>query len=245
LSAPLLIENLPPAKLFRRGECIHCHQVNEIRRADLKARDAWGPESRWVWPLPENVGLVLEVDRGNHVRAVAPDSPAARAGLRAGDVLREVNGIAVASQADARHGLHRAPAAGRVAVTWEREGKVQRGDLELQSGWRKTNLTWRPSLLNVLPSLTVYGEDLTAAQKKALGLREKQLAFRQQGPVHKEARLAGVQVGDVIVGLNDLRLEMTMEEFLGYVRQNYLVGDRVMLNVLRNGKRLALPMTLR
>ena len=45
--------------------------------------------------------------------------------------------------------------------------------LELPDGWRKTNLTWRPSLLDVLPSLTVYGEDLSAEEKKALGLSAK------------------------------------------------------------------------
>ena len=30
-----------------------------------------------------------------------------------------------------------------------------------------------------------------------------------------------------------------------YVRREYLVGDRVTINVLRDGKRLSLPLTLR
>jgi len=33
---------------------------------------------------------------------------------------------------------------------------------------------------------------------------------------------------------------MTAEQFLGYVRQNYLVNDRLTLNVLRDGKKVDL-----
>jgi hypothetical protein len=38
---------------------------------------------------------------------------------------------------------------------------------------------------------------------------------------------------------------MSMEQFLGHVRRSYLVGDRVTLNIIRDGKRLDLPMKLR
>ena len=116
--------------------------------------------------------------------------------------------------------------------------------LELAEGWRKTNLTWRPSLLDILPSLPLYGEDLNAAEKKALGLSPKRLACRQDKTVHRDARAAGVEGGDIILGFDHQPLDMTMADFLGYVRRNYLVGDRVTLNVLRAGKRLDLPLTL-
>ena len=118
-------------------------------------------------------------------------------------------------------------------------------ELSLAPGWRKTNLTWRPSLLDILPSLPLFGDDLTAQEKKALGLPEKRLAFRQDKPVHSSLKAAGVQPDDIVIGLNQQPLEMTLEEFLAYVRRNYLVGDAVTLNVVRNGKRLDLPMTLR
>jgi hypothetical protein len=38
---------------------------------------------------------------------------------------------------------------------------------------------------------------------------------------------------------------MTLAQFLAHVRRNYLVGDRVTINALRDGKRVGLPMTLR
>jgi S1-C subfamily serine protease len=38
---------------------------------------------------------------------------------------------------------------------------------------------------------------------------------------------------------------MEAYDFVGYVRENYLAGDRVLIDVLRDGQRLQLPMTLR
>lgn len=242
---PVLAEQFPSAKGLERGGCIHCHQVNEMRRADRKASGEWRREELWVYPLPENVGFTLEVDRGDRVRSVQPGSPADRAGLRAGDLLMRLNGLPVASFADAQYALHRAPARGKIEASWRRGGAEMKGSLELADGWRKTNLTWRPSLLDLLPALTVYGEELTAAEKKRLGLGPKRLAFRQQTPVHRDAKAVGVREGDVILGIDGRELELTLAEFLGYVRRNHLVGDRITLNVLRDGKRIDLPMTLR
>ena len=229
---PLLAEECPAAREQPKKACIHCHQVNEFRRAQRQAAGVWKREELWVYPLPENVGLVLEVDRGDHVRSVAPGSAAAKIGMRAGDVVRSVNGVSVASQADFRYGLHRAPWKGKAALAWSRLGKELSGQLELAEGWKKTNITWRPSLLDVLPALTVYGDDLTPAEKKAQGLAPNRLAFRQDKNVHSLAKAAGVRAGDVIVGIDGKVLEMTMKQFLGHVRGNYLVGDRITLEVM-------------
>jgi hypothetical protein len=241
----LLAENYPAARRLGNGGCIHCHQVNEFRREARKAAGEWRREDLWAYPLPENAGLTLDVDRGDRVRLVRPESPAARTGLRPGDTLKRLNGLPVASFADVQYALHRAPAKGQVAVRWLRDGKEMAGQLGLAEGWKKTNLTWRPSLLDILPSLTVYGTELTAAEKKQLGLSANRLAFRQDSTVHRAAKAAGVRAGDVIVGIDGQVMEMTLPEFLAYVRRNHLVGDRITLNVLRAGKRVDLPMTLR
>jgi S1-C subfamily serine protease len=226
---------------MRKGDCIHCHQINEFRRHDAKTAGTFRREDLWVYPLPENLGLVLDTDQGNKVRSVAAGTPAQQAGLRAGDILQRVNGVPTASFADVQYGLHRAPPQGKMPLTWLRDGKPATAELPLAAGWRKTNWTWRPSMLDALPSLSVYGEDLTAAEKKALGLSEKRLAFRQDAKVGSGARKAGVRAGDVIIGIDGQALEMTMLEFLAHVRRNYLVKDRITLNVLRDGKRIDLP----
>ena len=245
LAAPTYVENYPSVRKVVRNGCIHCHQVKEIRRQEDKDAGTWKRESVWVYPLPENVGISLDPDRGNLVRAVLADSPAERAGLAAGDTIQVLNGRTVFSFADLQYALHYAPIEGEVAISWTRAGQARSAHLQLAPDWRKTNLTWRPSMLDLLPSLTVFGYDMTAKEKESLGLGEKQLAFRQVAPVHSEAQAIGVREGDIILGVDNLKMEMNVAKFLGYVRQNYLVGDRVTLNVLRDGKRVDLPTKLR
>jgi serine protease Do len=240
---PLYIERVPRALNFRG--CIHCHQTKEIRRDDLIAASKWKREDVWVYPLPENIGLSLDKDKGNLVRKVAGSSLAVRAGIRTGDTLQRINGYTINSFADAQYALHKAPAKGNISVSWLHEGEAMTADLPLADGWRKTNLTWRPSLLDLLPSLTLFGPDLSVKEKKVLGLTDKHLAFRQERPVHSEARAMGVEENDIIIGIDNQRLDMTMREFLSYVRRNYLVGDRATLNIIRNGKRMELPIKLK
>jgi S1-C subfamily serine protease len=184
------------------------------------------------------------VDRGNVVREVTPDSPAAKAGLQTGDQLRTLNRVPVHSFGDALFALDSAPAKGQVEVVWARGDKTQSAKLELAEGWRKTDITWRPSQQDRIPALKLYGDDLTADEKKALGLKPEQLAFRQQKEVSSHAAKAGFKPGDVIVGVDDLEPEMSMAAFLSLVRRTYLVGDQVNVHIFRDGKRLKVPMKL-
>jgi predicted metalloprotease with PDZ domain len=232
------------ANLRRFNRCLHCHQVKQVLHRELQRRGQWTNDLAWRYPLPENVGMELEVDRGNVVKAVRPKSPAAQAGLRTGDVLQALNEVPIHSFGDAQFALDIARKADSIPVVWQRGDKVLREKLSLPAGWRKTDITWRPSLQHLVCSTRLYGDDLTAAEKQALGLPPRRLAFRQKNPLSAQARAAGIRVGDVILGVDDGRLEMDVAGFLHYVPAHYLVGDKVTVNLLRDGKRLNLIMTL-
>jgi serine protease Do len=180
------------------------------------------------------------------VKRVEPGSAAARAGLKEGDAVRLLRGVPVHSLADAQFALDRAPPKGTIPVTFERAGKSQTATLALAEGWRKTDITWRRSLRRFVPVLPLYGAELTAAEKKALGLDPKHLAFRQRDPVNPRAEAAGVLPGDVILGIGGKGIAgRESADLREYVSREYLVGDRVEVDVLRGGKRLSLPFTLR
>jgi hypothetical protein len=240
---PELAEDYAAAKSHRG--CVHCHNVNEFRRADAKAAGTWDRGSIWVYPLPENVGITLDIDVGNRIKAVAKGSPAERMGIKPGDSVSKLNGYSVASFGDASYALHKAPTKGSIPVTWTRDAKEQSGTLEVAAGWRKTNLTWRPSMLDILPAVPFSGDELTAAEKKALGLAEKRAAIRQYDEVHKLLKDAGVKGGDVVIGFDGSAIDGGISELLGFVRRNYLVGDDVTVNLIRDGKRLDLKMQLK
>lgn len=242
---PIFVEQFPAAKARKRQECIHCHQVNEFRRAEMKAAGTWSRDELWVYPLPENVGIALEVDRGDAVKSVAANSAAAKVGIKAGDTISKLNGYTVASFADAQYALHKAPKSGAVPIEWKRENESMRGNLEVADGWRKTNITWRASLLDILPSLPVSAEDIDAEEKKKLGIPESRAAFKQDKFVHSTLKAVGLKAGDVIVGLDGKGIDGTMDDFLGFVRREHLVGDTVTLDVLREGKAVEIRLTLK
>ena len=114
--------------------------------------------------------------------------------------------------------------------------------MAVADGWRKTNVTWRPSMLDLLPSVPFSGDDLGAGERAKLGLGAKRAAFRQEAPVHRTLREAGVEAGDVVIGFDGSTIDGTFGDLLGHVRRNYLVGDTLTVNVLRGGRRVDLKL---
>lgn len=240
---PLYVEKLPVARNVRG--CIHCHQAKELMRAQAKEDGTWKRDNVYTYPLPENVGITLDVNTCNLVSKVKPASAAATAGIQPGDVLLTLNDRPVYSFADAQYALHKSPLQGSINVAWKRGQQTSSGTLTLADGWKWTNLTWRPSMLDMLPSLTMYGDDLSSKEKMALGLDEKRLAFRQEDPAPPSVQAMGIRTGDIIIGVENRLLELTVDQFLGYVRQNYLVGEDITFNVVRGGKKMDVRATLK
>src|SRR5262245_49204828 len=131
----------------RKQSCLHCHQVNDILRQPAVAAKTFDKRRDFdVWPLPENVGLVLDRDHGLLVTNVVAGIAADKAGLKAGDVLGAAGGRRCFSQTDFRGVLHRGPGgAGEMEVWWTRGEEAMSGKLAVVEGWRKTILDWRMS----------------------------------------------------------------------------------------------------
>jgi hypothetical protein len=139
-----------PSDLFAvKGKCLHCHHVWEgLRKRARDIGEAPG-ELYFVYPLPENIGLQLDVTAGNQVAAVIPDSAAHKAGLRLGDFLETMEKTRVSSQGDVMWALHNAPSEGTLQVQFARAGQSRTVALHLSAGWKRTDLSWRRSIKNL------------------------------------------------------------------------------------------------
>jgi Do/DeqQ family serine protease len=78
-----------------------------------------------------NIGLSVAEDQGVLVARVMPDSPAAKAGLRAGDVIHKINGQTVTDSAIVQNLVEQSQVGGNVQV-------------ELRRGGQTLNLTVQP-----------------------------------------------------------------------------------------------------
>ena len=239
---PFLIRDVAPPRGL--GRCIHCHQVKEVVYKDLDRRGKWNTDLAFRYPVPENLGLTLDVARSHIVADVAADSPAETAGIKAGDQLLDVNQVPIHSEADVRFALDRAPKRGSLEVTWQRDGVQRTRKLNLPDRWKRTDISWRPSLQKFVATCRIYGKDLKESERAELGLSKTQLAFRQKSNVPAAAKKAGIREGDVILGFNDTELDMTAYDFLLHVRSSYLKGETVKVNVIRSGRKLRLTMNL-
>jgi len=241
---PMLAEDYPAAQKRPDNACIHCHHVYEFRRDYLQREGHWSLDEVWVYPQPENLGLTLDVDRGDRIVRVEPKSVAAKLGVKPVDALRSIDDVAITSVADVQYALHKAPKKGELAVIWQSGAHHLKGTIPLVENWRRTDVSWRWSLKSLSPSPSVIGDDLNLDERKKLGLEPQQLAYRQMNFLTPTARHAGLQANDVIVGIDDRSMNMTARQFETHIRLHYRVGQEITLNVLRGKERVKVRLKL-
>lgn len=241
---PFTVEDYPATAKLGPKACIHCHHVWEFRRESLQSNKQWTKDEVWAYPPPENLGLSLAGSRQNYIAAVDATMPVAKAGMRLGDVLLSVQGQPVASFADVQYALHKSPASVPLTLEWLSDGQPRQAKLKMPKGWRQTDVSWRHSLQSLKPASGLHGSDLSATEKKTLGLSPVLLAFRQGNFLTPQARQAGILVNDLILGIDGKQWAMTVRQLDAHVRLTYQPGDVVTVHLLRDGKRLDLPMKL-
>ncbi|WP_149194963.1 Do family serine endopeptidase [Luteimonas suaedae] len=184
--------------------------------------------------LPDTLGALVNV--------VVPGSPAEKAGIEVGDVIREVDGITITQPSDLPPIVGNKAPGTRVKVTVFREGR-NRGftvtlaelDESLLAGGPVRGApggTPRPTDSTSSNPLGLVAQDLTAAQRRQLGLEEDE-GVRIVGVEGLAARQAGIQPGDVVlrVGRTPVGSASALDRQLRDVKP----GQTVMLLVSRNG----------
>jgi serine protease Do len=181
--------------------------------------------------------LKLPAERGVVLGKIVPDSPAAKAGLKEGDVVSEINGQRVEGTEQFRRMVREIPAGRSVQFTVWRDGRAQSipvtlGKAELRHSTRTFVAPAAPGNFSFLmpdtPDMGAIVEDgpWVASSRTRLGIDAENLdgefgnyfgAPEGEGILVRgvfadtPAAKAGLKVGDVITSVNDERVRSVGE----------------------------------
>lgn len=226
-----------------RAKCIHCHTTREAEIWTLRSGGQPIPDSLlWAYPMPDAVGLALDLKERATVKAVVPGSPAEKGGFKAGDSIRKLQQQPILSVADVQWVLQNAKAPCTLEAEVERGGATEKATLSLTADWRrKDDWTWRVQvwpirhrLLGVSPFEIVEGP----------GLNLKITKFPPDFVKEKNKDGAKVfQKDDVIVGVDGRPGIETESQLLAYLMQKK-AGSTAEFSILRGGKPQKVMLTL-
>jgi hypothetical protein len=226
--------------------CMHCHQVREAERLVSRREGKPIPEDvLYPYPDPEVLGLRLDPRTTATVKAVAPGSAAAKAGIAPGATILGLRGQPILSTADLQWVLHTLPAGVTTVAADVRtpDGDGRAATLELAPGWRRGDISWRTSTWD-LRRMALGGlrlADMLKAERRALGIDPGKLALRVthagEFGEHAVAKDAGVRRGDVIVAVDGKDDPLTESDLIAHALRARRPGETLALTYLRDGRR--------
>ncbi len=206
--------------------------------------------------------LKLSAERGVLLSKIVPDSPAAKAGLKASDVVTEVNGQRVEGTAQFRRMIREIPSGRAVQLTVWRDGKTQTLSVTLgkaeerRHAWAQAfpsrdfvfhmpdmpkmpQMEWNGRAVFIgRPRLGIDAEDLDGQLGSYFGAPDGEGVLVRGVNAASPAEKAGLKAGDVIIKLDGERIRTVgdLREKLAEKREK----KTVTLGVLRNRSEISL-----
>ena len=234
---PLLVE-----RTFARGACVECHLIGDFQNIQ-RERNGTLDKLTHLYRSPDikTIGIDLDVQKGLVVKQA--HGAAEAAGLRAGDRIRSWNGSPVWTFGDVQYHYDKVDRqAKELRIGVEREGRPVELAVALPARWWWTDLRFRQS--SVDPRSDFDDRPLSPEEKHKLGLRADGFASEVKY-VAGTAKIRGVsdlEVGDVIVAVDGVERDELANTADLYIKLRRKAGDSVTLVVLRNGKRMEMPL---
>lgn len=161
----------------------------------------------------------ISTQQGAFISEVLPDSAAAKAGFKAGDVITEINGQKIRSFSELRAKVATSGVGKEIELTYLRDGKEDKAKVTLQSDSEA-----KTTAENVIPSLK--GAEFNNYSSK--GMKGVEISNVEKGSI---AEMRSLKKGDIIIGIN----RHSVENIADLRRILDAKPSVVALNIVRDG----------
>ena len=236
------LADIPAYNRMYGNSCGRCHMANEAIWEQQRADGVMKPGAFYLYPLPENIGIKLDLAKTNKIKTILPNSIAEKYDLRVGDLVRQANGVRVITTADVQFVLDKLDTKSTLTLDLDRKGKAVQVALELSGNWRASDVSWRKSIRmrSNQNSFTRNLFQLKPVEKDELGIPRERIAFRLNDSLG-DVQKAGFLKNDIIIALDGKReLAYRNPQFYPFIEHKS--GDLMDVSVLRGGKEQALKL---
>ncbi len=182
----------------------------------------------------------LSKPEGSLVTQVAPNSPAAKAGFKAGDVILKYNGSAISRTSDLLNYLNRTSPNQNIQLQVLRDDKIRNISATLTTAPDDTPAPVEQTAQNKGPVLGITIRNLTANEQKQLGLKGGILVQEvKRGGIASQSRL---MAGDIITQVNNKTI-LNSEEFVKSASE-LKKGSIARVSIIRQEQRAILGMRI-
>lgn len=178
----------------------------------------------------------LDKPEGALVSSVEPGSPAAKAGLQVGDVIRQVEGQPIVGSGDLPALIGQALPGDKVKLDVWRQGKSVALTAQLGDAAAKAVKTAGNEKVGDQGRLGLALRPLAPQERREVGVDGGLLVEDAQGP----AALAGVQPGDVLLAVNGAKVE-SVEQLRAMLGKS---TTSLALLIQRDGSQIFVPVRL-
>lgn len=208
--------------------------INEIKMALAQIVEKGRVTRAWLGVYIQDVIPGMErqlgVREGALITEVVANSPAAKAGIKSGDVIVAVDGEKIKDSNDLQMAIMYRRPGERISVTLVRDKRTMTLDVVLEE--RPAEGVVTPSQGMAKFGLTV--QDLTAELRSRYGITQDAGVVVVAVEAGSRAYWGGVQVGDLIVEVNRQSVSSTTD--WNRIVSQLAEDDEVLLTVIRSGR---------
>ncbi len=234
---PLLVE-----RTFAKGNCVECHLIGDFQNVQME-QDGTLDKVRDMYRSPDikTIGVYLDVPTGLAVKDA--QGPAQSAGMRPGDRIAGLNGTPVWTFGDLQYYYDKVPRNSKqVRMTVVRDGKPVDLAIALPLRWWWTDIRYRQ--LTIDPRVYFESRPLTEAEKREHGLDPEGFAsmVKHVDGFAQTMNSHDLHVGDIVFGVDGVQRDEFADTAEFFIKLRKTAGGTVKLDVIRDGKRIQMPL---